>query len=293
MKAYIFPGQGSQFPGMGKDLYDRYGLAKKLFLTADKILGFDISEIIFNGSKDDLKETKITQPAIYIHSVVLSKIMGDKFNPKFVAGHSLGELSALTAIGTISYEDGLKLVSKRAFAMQNACENVPGTMAAILGLEDKIVEQVCEEINGKVVTANYNCPGQIVISGEIKAVEIACEKLKLLNAKRTLMLPVSGAFHSPLMESAKNEFKNEIELIKFNNPICPIYQNFTASPVFNPFDIKKNLIEQITSPVKWTHTIKNMSLDGANEFIELGPGKVLQGLVKKILPDKESYSFEI
>ncbi|MAS29903.1 MAG: [acyl-carrier-protein] S-malonyltransferase [Flavobacteriaceae bacterium] len=293
MKAYIFPGQGSQFPGMGKDLYDRYGLAKKLFLTADKILGFDISEIIFNGSKDDLKETKITQPAIYIHSVVLSKIMGDKFNPKFVAGHSLGELSALTAIGTISYEDGLKLVSKRAFAMQNACENVPGTMAAILGLEDKIVEQVCEEINGKVVTANYNCPGQIVISGEIKAVEIACEKLKLLNAKRTLMLPVGGAFHSPLMESAKNEFKNEIELIKFNNPICPIYQNFTASPVFNPFDIKKNLIEQITSPVKWTHTIKNMSLDGANEFIELGPGKVLQGLVKKILPDKESYSFEI
>tara|TARA_Y100000741_G_scaffold317486_1_gene264284 strand:- start:512 stop:1348 length:837 start_codon:yes stop_codon:yes gene_type:complete len=278
---------------MGKDLYDRYGLAKKLFLTADKILGFDISEIIFNGSKDDLKETKITQPAIYIHSVVLSKIMGDKFNPKFVAGHSLGELSALTAIGTISYEDGLKLVSKRAFAMQNACENVPGTMAAILGLEDKIVEQVCEEINGKVVTANYNCPGQIVISGEIKAVEIACEKLKLLNAKRTLMLPVGGAFHSPLMESAKNEFKNEIELIKFNNPICPIYQNFTASPVFNPFDIKKNLIEQITSPVKWTHTIKNMSLDGANEFIELGPGKVLQGLVKKILPDKESYSFEI
>jgi len=293
MKAYIFPGQGSQFPGMGKDLYDRYGLAKKLFLTADKILGFDISEIIFNGSKDDLKETKITQPAIYIHSVVLSKIMGDKFNPKFVAGHSLGELSALTAIGTISYEDGLKLVSKRAFAMQNACENVPGTMAAILGLEDKIVEQVCEEINGKVVTANYNCPGQIVISGEIKAVEIACEKLKLLNAKRTLMLPVGGAFHSPLMESAKNEFKNEIELIKFNNPICPIYQNFTASPVFNPFDIKKNLIEQITSPVKWTHTIKNMSLDGANEFIELGPGKILQGLVKKILPDKESYSFEI
>jgi len=293
MKAFVFPGQGSQFPGMGKDLYDRFELAKKLFLTADKILGFDISEIIFNGNKDDLKETKITQPAIYIHSVVLSKIMGKKFKPEFVAGHSLGELSALTAIGTISYEDGLKLVSKRAFAMQNACENMPGTMAAILGLEDKIVEQVCEQINGKVVTANYNCPGQIVISGEIKAVEIACEKLKLLNAKRALMLPVGGAFHSPLMESAKNEFKNEIELIKFNDPICPIYQNFTAGPVFNPSDIKKNLIEQITSPVKWTHTIKNMSLDGANEFIELGPGKVLQGLIRKILPDKESYSFEI
>ena len=293
MKAYIFPGQGSQFPGMGKDLYDKYGMAKKLFLTADKILGFDISEIIFSGSKEDLKETKITQPAIYIHSVILSEIMGEKFKPKFVAGHSLGELSALTAIGTISYEDGLRLVSKRAFAMQNACEYKPGRMAAILGLEDEIVEQVCEEINGEVVTANYNCPGQIVISGELKAVEIACEKLKLLNAKRALMLPVGGAFHSPLMESAKNEFKNEIELIEFNDPICPIYQNFTASPVFNSSDIKKNLIQQITSPVKWTQTIKNMSLDGANEFIELGPGKVLQGLVRKILPDIKSYSFEI
>ncbi len=293
MKAYVFPGQGSQYPGMGKDLYSSSKLAKELFLTADEILGFNISEIIFNGSKEDLKETQITQPAIYIYSVILSKIIGEKFKPKFVAGHSLGELSALTAIKSISYEDGLKLVSKRAFEMQNACEKIPGTMAAILGIEDKIVEQVCDEINGEVVTANYNCPGQIVISGEIKAVQTACEKLKQLNAKRALILPVGGAFHSPLMKSAKNEFAKEIELIKFNEPICPIYQNYTASPVLNPNDIKKNLIQQITSPVKWTQTIKNISSDGVNEFIEVGPGKVLQGLIKKILPNKKSYSLEI
>ena len=261
MKAYVFPGQGSQYPGMGKDLYSSSKLAKELFLTADEILGFNISEIIFNGSKEDLKEKQITQPAIYIYSVILSKIIGEKFKPKFVACHSLGELSALTAIKTISYEDGLKLVSKRAFEMQNACEKIPGTMAAILGIEDKIVEQVCDEINGEVVTANYNCPGQIVISGEIKAVQTACEKLKQLNAKRALILPVGGAFHSPLMKSAKNEFAKEIELIKFNEPICPIYQNYTARPVLNPNDIKKNLIQQITSPVKWTQTIKNISSD--------------------------------
>ncbi len=293
MKAYVFPGQGSQYPGMGKDLYDSSKLAKELFLSADKILGFNISEIMFNGSKEDLKETQITQPAIYIYSVILSKIIGKKFKPKYVAGHSLGELSALTAIKTISYEDGLKLVSKRAFEMQNACEKIPGTMAAIIGIEDKIVEQVCDEINGEVVTANYNCPGQIVISGEIKAVQTACEKLKQLNAKRALILPVGGAFHSPLMKSAKNEFAKEIELIKFNQPICPIYQNYTASPVLNPNDIKKNLIQQITSPVKWTQTIKNISSDGVSEFIEVGPGKVLQGLIKKILPNKKSYSVEI
>lgn len=293
MKAYIFPGQGSQFAGMGKDLFDRFKLAKELFFNANEILGFNLSQILFHGSKEELKETQITQPAIYIHSVIISRVMGEKFQPNFVAGHSLGELSALTAIGTLSFEDGLKLVSKRATVMQKACEDRPGTMAAVLGLDEKIIERVCLEIKGEVVTANYNCPGQVVISGEVKAVELACEKLKLLKARRALILPVGGAFHSPLMESAKGKFKSEMKLIKFKAPICPIYQNVIAKAVTSPLEIQKNLIEQISAPVKWTQTIENMYADGGNEFIEIGPGKVLQGLVKKILPNQESYSFEL
>jgi [acyl-carrier-protein] S-malonyltransferase len=282
MKAYVFPGQGAQFSGMGLDLYNQSDVAKKLFDSANSILGFKITEIMFNGSAEDLKQTKVTQPAIFLHSVILAKILGDNFKPEMVAGHSLGEFSALVSTGVISFEDGLKLVSKRATAMQKACDIQKSTMAAVLGLEDSIVEKVCDSIDGVVVAANYNCPGQLVISGEINAINDACEKLKESGARRALVLPVSGAFHSPLMNPAKEELEKAINNTIFHKPSCPIYQNVTASAVMDENKIKTNLISQLTSPVRWTHTIQQMIEDGATEFIEVGPGKVLQGLVKKI-----------
>ncbi|RAV30713.1 ACP S-malonyltransferase [Sinomicrobium soli] len=282
MKAYIFPGQGAQFSGMGADLYEQSETARKLFDTANEILGFAITDIMFNGSDEDLRQTKVTQPAVFLHSVVLSKTLGAAFAPDMVAGHSLGEFSALVANGALGFEDGLKLVFQRALAMQKACELQPSTMAAVLGLEDTVVEQVCEATGGIVVPANYNCPGQLVISGETDAVNRACEALKEAGARRALVLPVGGAFHSPLMEPAREELASAIEQTVFNTPACPIYQNVTTTAVTSPDEIRRNLIAQLTAPVKWTQSVQQMIADGASLFTEVGPGKVLQGLVKKI-----------
>jgi len=282
MNAYIFPGQGAQFSGMGLDLYENSPEAQELFENANDILGFNITDIMFEGSAEDLKETKVTQPAIFLHSVILAKTLGDSFKPDMVAGHSLGEFSALVANGTLNFEDGLKLVSQRALAMQKACELQPSTMAAVLGLEDDLVEKVCNTTDGIVVAANYNCPGQLVISGEIEAISTACEALKDAGARRALVLPVGGAFHSPLMEPAREELASAIENTTFSKPNCPIYQNVTANAVINEADIKTNLISQLTAPVRWTQSVQQMITDGATLFTEVGPGKVLQGLVKKI-----------
>ncbi len=282
MHAYIFPGQGAQFSGMGLDLFEKSPLAQEYFNKANKILGFSITDIMFEGTPEDLKQTKVTQPAIFLHSVILSKTMGEDFKPDMVAGHSLGEFSALVANGALDFESALKLVSQRALAMQKACEIEPSTMAAIVGLEDKIVEEVCNQVGGIVVPANYNCPGQLVISGETKAIDHACEILKESGARMALVLPVGGAFHSPLMEPAREELAAAIEATTFNEPTCPIYQNVTAKSVSTATEIKENLIAQLTAPVRWTQTIQQMITDGATEFTEVGPGKVLQGLMRKI-----------
>ena len=282
MKAYVFPGQGAQFVGMGKDLYDNSPLAKEMFVKANEILGFRITDLMFAGTDEDLRQTKVTQPAIFLHSVILSKVLGADFKPEMVAGHSLGEFSALVSAGALSFEDGLKLVSARAQAMQKACEKEPSTMAAVLGLEDEKIEEICKAIEEVVVPANYNSPGQLVISGSIKGIEIACQKLTEAGAKRALKLAVGGAFHSPLMEPARQELEAAINKTSFNKPICPIYQNVDANPTSDPETIKKNLIAQLTAPVRWTQTVKNMLANGANNFVELGPGNVLQGLIKKV-----------
>ena len=282
MNAYLFPGQGAQFPGMGKDLYDASPIAKNRFEQANELLGFSITEIMFGEDAEALKQTRVTQPAIFLHSVILSELMGDRFQPNAVAGHSLGEFSALVASKAMSFEDGLKLVAQRALAMQAACDEIPGTMAAVLGLEDSIIEQVCRDTDGIVVAANYNCPGQLVISGEKQAIELACVALKEAGAKRALPLPVGGAFHSPLMEPAKVALAKAIESTQITSPICPIYQNVTAKGTTTARTIKSNLIEQLTAPVKWTQIVQQMLADGAVHFTEVGPGKVLQGLVKKI-----------
>ena len=282
MKAYVFPGQGAQFPGMGKDLYEASVDAKQMFEKANEILGFSITDIMFEGTPEQLKETKVTQPAIFLHSVILAKVLGDAFKPEMVAGHSLGELSALVANGVLTFEDGLKLVSKRALAMQKACEAQESTMAAVLGLDDAVVEEVCASIDGIVVAANYNCPGQLVISGEIEAIDKACEVLTEKGARRALKLPVGGAFHSPLMAPAREELAEAIKNTVFSEPICPVYQNVVAKAVTNPSEIKENLIAQLTAPVRWTQCIQAMIADGGTEFIEVGPGKVLQGLMRKI-----------
>lgn len=282
MRAYIFPGQGAQYPGMGKDLFENNTLAKELYNKANEILGFKITEIMFNGTDEDLRQTKVTQPAIFLHSVILAKTMSESFKPDMVAGHSLGEFSALTAANVLSFEDGLILVARRADAMQKACEASPSTMAAILGLDDEVVENVLKEIDDVVVPANYNSPGQLVISGSIEGIAKACVKLKEAGAKRALPLKVGGAFHSPLMEPARVELAEAINSTKFNNPVCPIYQNVNANKVFNPDIIKENLIAQLTSPVRWTQIVRNMLADGAKTFVEVGPGNVLQGLIKKV-----------
>jgi [acyl-carrier-protein] S-malonyltransferase len=282
MKAYIFPGQGAQFTGMGLDIYEKSPLAQELFEKANEILGFSITDVMFEGTAEQLKETKVTQPAVFLHSVILANVLGASFQPEMVAGHSLGEISALVANGVLSFEDGLVLVSKRALAMQKACEMKPSTMAAVLGLEDAVVEETCKEIDGVVVAANYNCPGQLVISGDVTAIKKACEVLTEKGARRALVLPVGGAFHSPMMEPAREELAAAIEATTFNEPTCPIYQNVVAKAVTNPAEIKKNLMLQLTAPVRWTQSIQQMVADGGTKFIEVGPGKVLQGLMRKI-----------
>lgn len=288
-KAYVFPGQGAQFVGMGKDLYDQHEIARSMFAEANTVLGFDITEEMFNGTIEGLKQTRITQPAIFIHSVTAAKCLGTDFHPDMVAGHSLGEFSALVANNTLGFSDGLKLVYQRAMAMQEACEAKPGTMAAVLGLDDKVVEDICKTItSGIVVPANYNCPGQLVISGDIDAVNEACEKLKAAGAKRALVLHVGGAFHSPLMKPAEEKLAMAINQTHFNTPSCPVYQNVSAKAEIDPAIIRENLLKQLTAPVKWTQCVQAMVADGATRFIELGPGKVLQGLVKKIAPSAEA-----
>ena len=293
MKAYVFPGQGAQFPGMGKDLYENSELAKDLFEQANSILGFRITDIMFEGEKEELTQTKVTQPAIFLHSVILAKVLGEGFNADMVAGHSLGEFSALVAADYMTFEDGLKLVYKRAMAMQKACEQNPSTMAAILGLEDSLVEEICNEIDGVVVPANYNCPGQLVISGSVEAIDEACEKLTEAGARRALKLPVGGAFHSPLMEPAQVELANAIEETPFKEGNCPVYQNVTAKAESDPNTIKSNLIKQLTASVKWTQTMQQMQSDGLSKVIEVGPGKVLQGLFKKMDRALETESAQI
>lgn len=287
MKAFVFPGQGAQFVGMGKDLYDNNATAKEMFEKANEILGFRITDLMFEGTDEDLRQTKVTQPAIFLHSVILAKTLGEEFRPDMTAGHSLGEFSALVAAGALNFEDGLRLVSARAMAMQEACELKPSTMAAVLGMKDEDVEAICEEIPGVVVCANYNSPGQIVISGEVEAVKAAGEKLAAAGARRVVPLKVGGAFHSPCMEPARAKLAEAIENTVFSVPVCPVYQNVDALPHTDPAEIKANLIAQLTAPVRWTQTVRNMVKDGATEFVELGPGKVLQGLVKKIEPSAE------
>lgn len=293
MKAYVFPGQGAQFTGMGKELYEQSPLAKSLFKQANDILDFDITKIMFEGSAEDLKQTEVTQPAVFLHATILAQVLGDAFQPDMVAGHSLGEFSALVANKTLSFEDGLKLVFQRAQAMQKACAIEPSTMAAVLGLEDAVVEQICQETPGTVVAANYNCPGQLVISGSITAVEAACAKLTEAGARRALILPVGGAFHSPLMAPAQEELGRAIEATNFAQPICPVYQNVTAAAVEDPAAIKRNLLAQLTAPVRWTQSVQQMIQDGATHFIEVGPGNVLQGLVKKINREAQTEKAEL
>jgi [acyl-carrier-protein] S-malonyltransferase len=293
MKAFVFPGQGSQFPGMAKDLYENSSLAKERFAQAEEILGFSIAKIMFEGTAEDLKATNVTQPAIFLHSVILAELLGDRFDPDMVAGHSLGEFSALTAAGSLSFEAGLKLVAQRANAMQEATEKAKGTMAAILGLDDDVVEKHCADISGIVVPANYNCPGQLVISGELDAVQAACDALSEAGARRAMILPVGGAFHSPLMEPARAALASAIEATEITTPRCPVYQNVSAQPITGPAEIKKNLVDQLTSPVRWTQTMHNMISNGAKSVVEVGPGKVLQGLFKKVDRQFDTSSAEL